>query len=301
MNKENKIRATEVDRERWRFVLYQTSEKELYGNFSYQPTSFVDTSMIIKLNQEEKQTIKDNRNCLIGLSEKIRNQYGQFEGRKLNRNLFEFRNRPNYSFITIDLSLPKTIEELHSTFKKELIFPESYGMNWDAFWNAITGLTKMPTNLILYNFRSISEKFKEHAGILRRAIIDFNKINYQEQIHLDYLDELPPLKNVNNPSCLMMRRPFQFGLRGDKPLWDDLEKELQILKFPETEDELTTQIHSSIEKLTQNRILDKEKIFVDKYNEGGMSGGYVSSQFWLRKGIPIIINRFKEMKKAGNK
>lgn len=301
MNEEPKISLTEIDRERWRYILYQSNNNDIYGDFSYQPTSFVDTSILIKLDQSETQKVKTNRESLLQLSEFIRNNYVQFEKRRINRKLFNYTRRPNYNIKSIDLNKVNSINELHLSFKKTLNFHEFYGMNWDAFWDSITGLVKMPTNLILYNFRSIVEKFKEEAGILRRTIIDFNKLNSEEQIQLDYLDELPKLEVSTNPSCLFQRQPFQFGFRGDLPLWDDLEKNFQSLPFPVNEDELTTQIHSEIEKLTKHRILEQEKFFVEKYNKGGMSGGYVSSQFWIRKAIPIILSRFKEMKKAGNK
>ncbi|MFK7809958.1 MAG: hypothetical protein AB8F74_19290, partial [Saprospiraceae bacterium] len=99
----------------------------------------------------------------------------------------------------------------------------------------------------------VRNRHKEDAGILRRTIIDFNKLNNYEQIQLDYLDELPPMADTLNPSCLITRRPCQFGLRGDEPLWDHLGQHFKLLKFPRTEDELTTQIHDGIEKLTQFR------------------------------------------------
>jgi hypothetical protein len=42
--------------------------------------------------------------------------------------------------VTLDVSTIQDSMELHSLLKKELELPDFYGMNWDAFWDAITGL-----------------------------------------------------------------------------------------------------------------------------------------------------------------
>jgi hypothetical protein len=78
MNDETKISLTEIDRERWRYILYQSINNDIYGDFSYQPTSFVDTSILIKLDQSETQKIKTDRDSLFQFSDFIRNNYGQF-------------------------------------------------------------------------------------------------------------------------------------------------------------------------------------------------------------------------------
>ena len=74
------------------FILYESNEKELFGDFSFQPTSFIDTSMLIKLTKDESENVKEDRKQLIILSNLIRNRYGEFKHRELNRK--------NYQFIT---------------------------------------------------------------------------------------------------------------------------------------------------------------------------------------------------------
>jgi len=300
MNQEDKITLTEIDRENWRFILYKSASHQLFGDFIYSPKSSIHLSILIELSKEEAEIFKLGRKKFLQLCDRIRFNYENYLDRQLEKNNFQLIGRPNYRILSIDLANLKTIEGLHSTFKNKLSFPDLYGMNWDAFWDCITGVVKMPTNLILYNFRSLSELNKEQAGILRRLIIDFNKLDANHQINLDYIDELPEIKSLTNLSSLFAKRPFQYGFRGDKPLWDELETEFLNLEIAETDDELATQIIKTIEKLTENNVLEKDKFFVKKYNEGGMSGGFVSSQFWLKKAIPIILNRFREMKKAGN-
>ncbi len=46
--------------------------------------------------------------------------------------------------VIIDLSAVQTPVELHHLLMEKLDFPGWYGCNWNAFWDAITGLVAMP-------------------------------------------------------------------------------------------------------------------------------------------------------------
>ncbi|MFJ5518048.1 barstar family protein [Streptomyces griseoluteus] len=46
--------------------------------------------------------------------------------------------------ITIDVSEVSDESALHLLLKQKLGFPDFYGMNWNAFWDAITGLRAVP-------------------------------------------------------------------------------------------------------------------------------------------------------------
>jgi|SRR5690554_1849463 len=80
----------EIDQENWRFTLYESPDSKWYGDFIYSPQSFVDLSMLIALSDEEKKSALQNRNFLIELSEKIRNNYKDYLNRSLNQEDFEF-------------------------------------------------------------------------------------------------------------------------------------------------------------------------------------------------------------------
>jgi len=80
-----KIELKEIDKEHWKFVLYETSQNEWIGNFVYSPSSFVDLSMLILLSEDEKQEAMENRNFLIELSDEIRDNYKSFQDRALKR------------------------------------------------------------------------------------------------------------------------------------------------------------------------------------------------------------------------
>ncbi|MED1955148.1 barstar family protein [Brevibacillus formosus] len=56
--------------------------------------------------------------------------------------------------IAIDVSNVKSNEDLHSLLKSSLNFPDFYGMNMSAFWDAITGLVEMPINLTFIGWNS---------------------------------------------------------------------------------------------------------------------------------------------------
>lgn len=86
--------------------------------------------------------------------------------------------------IIIDLAEIKTVQELHSKFKKELDFPDFYGMNWDAFWDSITGLVEMPEKLVLLNWNSFEIKFPKDSGILKHLTEDFNSFGINGKIEI---------------------------------------------------------------------------------------------------------------------
>ena len=85
-----KTKLREIDREHWRFVLYEGPDKGWVGDFVYSPISFVDLSMLISLSDAEKRKAMINRNYLIKLSEKIRNNYEYYLKRSLKREDYEF-------------------------------------------------------------------------------------------------------------------------------------------------------------------------------------------------------------------
>lgn len=84
----------------------------------------------------------------------------------------------------IDLAKIESLKHLHSVFKTELGFPEWYGMNWDAFWDSITGLIELKSNLKLSNFKSFEAAFSRDAEILNEIVNRFNKEGLPYKIEL---------------------------------------------------------------------------------------------------------------------
>ena len=76
----------------------------------------------------------------------------------------------------IELSNIKSNQELHQIFKEKLGFPDFYGMNWDAFWDGITGLVEMPDQLIVRGFSSLKYSLPRDAEIFQEIVQDYNKL-----------------------------------------------------------------------------------------------------------------------------
>jgi hypothetical protein len=90
---------------------------------------------------------------------------------------------------------------------------------------------------------------------------------------------------------LFIDRPHLDGLRGDIGLWEDLKNYLSLQKLPENESLLPNIISDAIINLTGDSVFEQKTFAVDKYNNGGMSGGVISNEFWTRKAIPLIMSR----------
>ena len=77
-------------------------------------------------------------------------------------------NRP--ALVTIDLSEINTARQLHAALAAALGFPSFYGMNWDAFWDAITGLVDMPQQLELRGWQDFATRLPADAALLQRIL-----------------------------------------------------------------------------------------------------------------------------------
>lgn len=74
--------------------------------------------------------------------------------------------------VEIDLAGVKTPEELQSLLARSLDFPDWYGCNWNAFWDAITGLVDMPRQLRLVGWAEFVARLPEDARLLRECLED---------------------------------------------------------------------------------------------------------------------------------
>lgn len=72
--------------------------------------------------------------------------------------------------IVIDLSRIQSKQELHEALQIALGFPHWYGRNWDAFWDAITGLVAMPTTLQFIGWPNFEVRLPVEAQHLRSAL-----------------------------------------------------------------------------------------------------------------------------------
>ena len=76
------------------------------------------------------------------------------------------------SLIKIDLSSINNAEELHSTLCNSLNFPNWYGRNWDAFWDAITALVEMPQALEFSGWDVFSARMPHDTKMLQQCLTE---------------------------------------------------------------------------------------------------------------------------------
>jgi ribonuclease inhibitor len=72
--------------------------------------------------------------------------------------------------VEIDLRSVTSVRQLHSLLGEKLDFPEWHGHNWDAFWDAITGLVEMPEKLTLIGWDEFKSRFPRDAEIMSELL-----------------------------------------------------------------------------------------------------------------------------------
>ncbi|WP_340014400.1 barstar family protein [Paenibacillus sp. FSL K6-1318] len=76
--------------------------------------------------------------------------------------------------VIIDVTNINSSPQLHQLLRNNLGFPEFYGMNWDAFWDAITGLVEMPQKLILVGWKFVEDHIPQDAARMKELL---NRLN----------------------------------------------------------------------------------------------------------------------------
>ncbi|MBK7124242.1 MAG: barstar family protein [Chitinophagaceae bacterium] len=77
--------------------------------------------------------------------------------------------------ISIDLSQIKSYEQLQDILQEKFEFPDFYGKNWNAFWDAITGLIEMPEKVEIIGWEYFSAAFPEDSILLLKCLEEYNK------------------------------------------------------------------------------------------------------------------------------
>ena len=72
--------------------------------------------------------------------------------------------------VQIDLRTVASSQELHLLLMAELSFPTWYGRNWDAFWDAITGLVQMPRRVRFTGWVDFEQRLPREAAHLRECL-----------------------------------------------------------------------------------------------------------------------------------
>jgi molybdenum cofactor cytidylyltransferase len=107
-------------------------------------------------------------------------------------------------------------------------------------------------------------------------------------IYTQLFDELAH----NSVASLITAEPA--GLRGDPHFWQAFKSLATTIAIPETVEELEKLLLEMFKELTGEYPEKGKNIFVEAFSHGGMSSGHVSSDTWLERGLPLILEAFKD-------
>lgn len=85
--------------------------------------------------------------------------------------------------------------------------------------------------------------------------------------------------------------PAQWGYRGDSLLWREMGERLVNMEMPSTSEELKEIIEHTYFEATGYKIGHLETFQIERFKAHGMSSGGISPEFWVNRGIPILVNR----------
>lgn len=88
--------------------------------------------------------------------------------------------------VYLDVGIIQDSNGLHSLLKTELEFPNFYGMNWDAFWDAITGLIELPETLYFEGWDKLKTVLPQDAQILSALLSKFNEEHPAWKCNVNY-------------------------------------------------------------------------------------------------------------------
>ncbi|MFF7967377.1 barstar family protein [Streptomyces sp. NPDC007903] len=87
--------------------------------------------------------------------------------------------------IILDVSGLPDERALHLLLQRELGFPDFYGRNWAAFWDAITGLVWIPDHLRFLGWEQLAEEVPDGAAMLRRALDNY-RARYRPELVVEF-------------------------------------------------------------------------------------------------------------------
>ena len=90
--------------------------------------------------------------------------------------------------------------------------------------------------------------------------------------------------------------PPHYGLRGDPSLWKWIQVRFENEK-QWTADSFEKMIVDTFTLLTGEIPQKGKNFYIQQLNLGGMSGGMISSDYWIDVGFPLLIDRFRQTDK----
>lgn len=94
--------------------------------------------------------------------------------------------KPRKEHILLDVSRVVAPADLHMILKRQLDFPDVYGMNWNAFWDAITGMVKLPMKITITGWEVLEERLPKEADSFKKLLKDYSLRYTNEIITVEY-------------------------------------------------------------------------------------------------------------------
>ena len=102
-------------------------------------------------------------------------------------------------------------------------------------------------------------------------------------------------KNSGQMIELFQLNPNQWGLRGDPFLWEDLKNYFLDKELPKTKVALESLIRQTFKEFVSEDIDSGKMVYIEKYSQGGMSSGQIDCNFWLKKLLPLFLERYSQI------
>jgi O-acetyl-ADP-ribose deacetylase (regulator of RNase III) len=207
---------------------------------------------------------------------------------------------PNYNAGQRDRS------QLVSCYRRALEVADELGARSVAFPLISTGIFGWP------RADAIAAAIETIAAAQTR-VDEVRVVAFDEAVHKQTRTALwvrcPPPVGTDTVGSLFEREPIQFGLRGDVYLWRELRGRFAGTPLPDDWFALRALITDTIEQVVGEPLTSRESapwhdnnsavISVPEFDPGhGMSSGAVHVPWWVRTGLPILLDRYAALRES---
>lgn len=123
-------------------------------------------------NLNENSNDSDLENCYCRLA--ICNDYDLFWEKVYSYAADNLELKYN-EIVQLDLNDIESGRDFQMLLKNKMNFPDFYGLNWDAFWDAITGLGKLPRVIEITGWERMTNKLPHDAQMFNKLLDEYNE------------------------------------------------------------------------------------------------------------------------------
>lgn len=123
-------------------------------------------------NLNENSNDSDLENCYCRLA--ICNDYDLFWEKVYSYAADNLELKYN-EIVQLNLNDIESGRDFQMLLKNKMNFPDFYGLNWDAFWDAITGLGKLPRVIEITGWERMTNKLPNDAQMFNKLLDEYNE------------------------------------------------------------------------------------------------------------------------------